>query len=521
MPNVDETNFQVTDELAVMRQRVAELEQSEISYQQRQTALEEQLTKLETELAIAAQNPQIQVVEYKDLDDRALLEVQATGVSRIYEKEYLHPNGKRVPIVLGIALLNDSKDNCVAFVLDITERKLAEKECDRLLEREMKARQQVEIANKIKNEFLGVLSHELRTPLNSLLGWSKMLRTRKFDEKTTNHALETIERNAKLQTQLIEDLLDVSHILQGKLNLNICPVSLVMVVEAALKTVQLAAQARSIQIQTIFDPTLGQVMGDPNRLQQVVWNLLSNAVKFTPTGGRVEIRLMEAANQAQIQVSDTGKGIPPDFLSYVFDYFRQADSTTTRTFGGLGLGLAIVRKVVEMHGGKVQAESPGEGSGATFTVELPLLVRSEDVRYEENESLDCEPESSLLSNTQVLVVDDEPDIRDLVTFILQDYGAEVTAVSSAQEALQALSESIPDVLISDIGMPKTDGYMLMREVRARSPQQGGHVPAIALTAYAGEMNQQQALAAGFQMHISKPVDPDVLLKAIADLIEPS
>ena len=460
-------------------------------------------------------------VEYKDLDDRALLEVQATGVSKIYEKEYLHRNGKRVPIVLGIALLNDSKDNCVAFVLDITDRKSAEKECDRLLEREKTARQQAEIANKIKNEFLGVLSHELRTPLNSVLGWSKMLRTRKFDEKTTNHALETIERNAKLQTQLIEDLLDVSHILQGKLNLNICPVSLVMVVEAALKTVQLAAQAKSIQIQTIFAPTLGQVIGDPNRLQQVVWNLLSNAVKFTPTGGRVEIRLMEAANQAQIQVSDTGKGISPDFLSYVFDYFRQADGTTTRTFGGLGLGLAIVRKVVEMHGGKVQAESPGEGSGATFTVELPLLVRSEDVRYEENESLDCEPESSLLSNTQVLVVDDEPDIRDLITFILQDYGVEVTAVSSAQEALQALSESIPDVLISDIGMPKTDGYMLMREVRARSPQQGGHVPAIALTAYAGEMNQQQALAAGFQIHISKPVDPDVLVKAIADLIEPS
>ncbi|MEH2446357.1 MAG: PAS domain S-box protein [Nostoc sp.] len=466
-------------------------------------------------------------VEYKDLDDRALLEVQTTGVSRIYEKEYLHPNGKRVPIVLRIALLNDSQDNCVAFVLDITDvsdelrlRKLAEKECDRLLEREKTARQQAEIANKIKNEFLGVLSHELRTPLNSLLGWSKMLRTRKFDEKTTNHALETIERNAKLQTQLIEDLLDVSRILQGKLNLNICPVSLVMVVEAALTTVQLAAQARSIQIQTIVDPTLRQVMGDPNRLQQVVWNLLSNAVKFTPTGGRVEIRLMEAGNQAQIQVSDTGKGISPDFLSYVFDYFRQADGTTTRTFGGLGLGLAIVRKVVEMHGGKVQAESPGEGSGATFTVELPLLVRSEHVRCEENESLDCEPESSLLSNTQILVVDDEPDIRDLITFILQDYGAEVTAVSSAQEALQALSESIPDVLISDIGMPKTDGYMLMREVRARSPKLGGRVPAIALTAYAGEMNQQQALAAGFQMHISKPVDPDVLVKAIADLIEP-
>ncbi|MHC0062139.1 PAS domain S-box protein [Nostoc sp. UIC 10890] len=460
-------------------------------------------------------------VEYQDLDDRALLEVQTTGVSRIFEKEYIHRNGKRVPIVLGIALLNDSQEHGVAFVLDITDRKSAEKECDRLLECERTARQQAEIANKIKDEFLAVLSHELRTPLNPILGWSKMLRTRKFDEKTTNHALETIERSAKLQTQLIEDLLDVSRILQGKLNLNICPVNLVMVVEAALETVKLAAEAKSIQIQTIFDANLGQVMGDPNRLQQVVWNLLSNAVKFTPTGGRVEIRLMEAGNQVQIQVSDTGKGISPDFLPYVFDYFRQADGTTTRTFGGLGLGLAIVRKVVEMHGGKVQAESSGEESGATFTVDLPLLVRNEQVWRQENQSSDCQPESSLFSDTQVLVVDDEPDIRDLVTFILQDYGVEVTAVASAQEALQALSESIPDVLISDIGMPKTDGYMLMREVRSRSPQQGGSVPAIALTAYAGEMNQQQALAAGFQMHISKPVDPDVLVKAIADLINPT
>ncbi|QLE48495.1 PAS domain S-box protein [Nostoc sp. C057] len=460
-------------------------------------------------------------IEYKYLDDRAILEVQTTGVSKIYEKEYIHRNGKRVPIVLGIALLNDSQDHGVAFVLDITDRKLAENECDRLLQCERTARQEAEIANQIKDEFLAVLSHELRTPLNPILGWSKMLRSRKFDEQTTNRALETIERNAKLQTQLIEDLLDVSRILQGKLNLNICPVNLVMVVEAALETVRLAAEAKSIQIQTIFDASLGQVMGDPNRLQQVVWNLLSNAVKFTPTGGRVGIRLMEASNQIQIQVSDTGKGINPDFLPYVFDYFRQADGTTTRTFGGLGLGLAIVRKVVEMHGGKVQAESPGEGLGATFTVELPLLVRSEQVRREENESLDSQPESSLLSDTQVLVVDDEPDIRDLVSFILQDYGVQVTAVSSAQEALKALSESIPDVLISDIGMPKTDGYMLMREVRSRSPQEGGSVPAIALTAYAGEMNQQQALAAGFQMHISKPVDPDVLVKAIVDLIEPS
>ena len=458
-------------------------------------------------------------VEYKHLDDRALLEVQTTGVSRIYEKEYIHRNGKRVPIVLGIALLNDSKDNGVAFVLDITERKSAEKECANLLQRERTARKQAEIANKIKDDFLAVLSHELRTPLNSVLGWSKLLRTRNFDEKTTNYALESIERNAKLQTQLIEDLLDVSRILQGKLNLNICPVNLVTVVEAALETVQLAAQAKSIQIQTIFDPTLGQVIGDSNRLGQVVWNLLSNAVKFTPAGGRVEIRLMEVGNQAQIQVSDTGKGICPEFLPYVFDYFRQADSTTTRTFGGLGLGLAIVRKVIEMHGGNVQAESLGEGAGTTFTVELPLLVRSEQMKCNENEPSPCEPDSPFPSDTQILVVDDEPDIRDLITFILQDYGVEVTAVSSAEEALQALSEWIPNVLISDIGMPKTDGYMLMREVRSRSPGQGGHVPAIALTAYAGEMNQEQALAAGFQMHISKPVDPDVLVKAIVDLIK--
>jgi hypothetical protein len=456
--------------------------------------------------------------EYQHLDEHALEEVSETGVSSIYEKEYVHRDGKRVPIVLGIALLNNSQQNGVAFLLDITDRKQAEQKCDRLLQRERTARKEAEIANRIKDEFLGVLSHELRTPLNPILGWSKLLRSRQFDEQTTNRALETIERNAKLQTQLIEDLLDVSRILQGKLNLNICPVSLVMVVEAALETVRLAAEAKSIQIQTIFDPALGQVMGDPNRLQQVVWNLVANAVKFTPTGGRVEIRLVEVGKQAQIIVSDTGKGISLDFLPHVFDYFRQADSTTTRTFGGLGLGLAIVRQIVEMHGGNVQAASPGEGLGASFTVKLPLLVRSEQVRDKENETLAFTPEPPPLSDTQVLVVDDEPDIRDLVTFILQDYGVEVTAVASAQEALEALSESVPDVLISDIGMPETDGYMLMQEVRQRSPKEGGQVPAIALTAYAGELNQQQALASGFQMHIPKPVDPDELVKAIADLI---
>ncbi|MBN3926183.1 hybrid sensor histidine kinase/response regulator [Nostoc sp. NMS4] len=625
MQDVDKINFELTDELAVLRQRVAELEQSEIFYQQRQTALEEQLTELKRKLPVEAENlhnkvghfnlptdeavileqlqqeiaqrQQVEVI-LKESEERLRLALDVSQMvlwdwnivsnqviwSENYEllfglvpsifdspyetfKKCVHPeDSQSVMQAIASALaektdyndefrivrsnqsthwisakgkfIYDAQGQAVRMIgvcMDITDvyeeqlletlrdrlGKLTEKECNRLLDCERTARQQTEIANKIKDEFLAVLSHELRTPLNPILGWSKMLQTRKFDQKTTNHALETIERNAKLQTHLIEDLLDVSRILEGKLNLNICPVSLVMVVEAALKTVRLAAQAKSIQIQTVFDASLGQVMGDQNRLQQVVWNLLSNAVKFTPAGGRVEIRLMEAGNQAQIQVSDTGKGISLDFLPYVFDYFRQADGTTTRTFGGLGLGLAIVRKVVEMHGGKVQTESLGEGLGATFSVELPLLVRNEQIRGEENQSSYSEPESLLLADTQILIVDDEPDIRDLITFILQDYGVQVTAVSSAQEALQALSESIPDVLISDIGMPKTDGYMLIREVRSRSPQQGGNVPAIALTAYAGEMNQQQALAAGFQMHISKPVDPDVLMKAIADLIEAS
>jgi PAS domain S-box-containing protein len=456
--------------------------------------------------------------EYRLLDDRALAEVKANGVSQLYEKEYIHRNGKRVAVVLGIALLNDSQNRGVAFVMDINERKQIEQERDRLLSQERLARQEAEVANRIKDEFLAVLSHELRTPLNPILGWSKLLRSRKFDQATTERALETIERNAKLQTQLIEDLLDVSRILQGKLTLNVCPVSVVMVVEGAVETVRLAADVKSIQIQTVLDPNLSQVMGDPNRLQQVVWNLLSNAVKFTPSGGRVDIYLTEVNHHVQIQVSDTGKGITPDFLPYVFDYFRQADSTTTRKFGGLGLGLAIVRQVVELHGGTVAALSLGEGMGTTFKVNLPLIHKHEPMSYEDDQPLPPNHPSPMLSGTRVLVVDDEPDIRDLVSFILEDYGVEVIAVTSAQEALDKLSESLPDILISDIGMPEVDGYMLIRQLRQQPPQQGGNIPAIALTAYAGEINQQQAMEAGFQMHVSKPVDPDALIAAIASLI---
>ena len=402
----------------------------------------------------------------------------------------------------------------------------------RLYEAEQGARRDAEAANRIKDEFLAVLSHELRSPLNPILGWTKLLRSRKFDEKATDRALETIERNAKLQTQLIEDLLDVSRILRGKLALNIAPVNLVATIEAAMETVRLAAQAKAIQIETIFEPNVGQVSGDANRLQQVIWNLLSNAIKFTPQGGRVEVRLSTDCDgkdcnpnskfqYAQIQVKDTGKGISRKFLPHVFEYFRQENSSTTRQFGGLGLGLAIVRYLTELHGGSVRADSLGEGLGATFTVRLPLMVAQEEAPEETMRSMS----SVNLDGLHVLVVDDEADIRELVAFILEQSGAMVSVAASAEEALLVLEKSVPDILLSDIGMPNVDGYMLMQQVKELFARQGESVSefsqampkAIALTAYAGEYNQQQALQAGFQLHIPKPVEPEELVNAIARL----
>ncbi|MEH2249631.1 hybrid sensor histidine kinase/response regulator [Nostoc sp.] len=375
-------------------------------------------------------------------------------------------------------------------------------------------KEQLVQANQIKDEFLAVLSHELRTPLNPILGWSKLLQTKKYDQATTTRALETIERNAKLQTQLIEDLLDVSRILQGKLSLNIAPVNLESAIAAAIETVRLAAEAKSIQIQTVLEPNIGQVTGDSGRLQQVIWNLLSNAIKFTPQGGQVEISLESVGSQAQLRVRDTGKGISLNFLPYVFDYFRQADGATTRKFGGLGLGLAIVRHIVELHGGTVQAESLGEEQGATFTVMLPLIkiyLNSHESEQQPNDSPD-------LNGVKVLLVDDERDTRELIAFILEQSGAVVMQAASAVEALQAMSQFQPNLLLSDIGMPEVDGYMLMRQIRAMLPEMGGTIPAIALTAYASEVDYQQAIAAGFGQHITKPVEPAKLIRAIANLI---
>jgi PAS domain S-box-containing protein len=401
----------------------------------------------------------------------------------------------------------------ILFVENITERKQANQERENLLERERAAREAAETANRVKDEFLAVLSHELRSPLNPILGWSRLLQTRKLDAIKTTEALKVIERNAKLQSELIEDLLDISRILSGKLSLNVGSVDLTATIQAAVETIRLAAEAKSIEIQTELELDIGHVSGDASRLQQVIWNLLSNAIKFTPQGGRIEIRLQQLGAYAQIFVRDTGKGIAPDFLPYVFDSFCQADSSITRQFGGLGLGLAIVRHLIELHGGTVQADSSGEGQGATFTVKLPLLLSQSPVEQ------DGEPiEQSLeLNGIKVLVVDDDTDTREFIAFLLEQSGASVMSVASASEVLTVLPQFKPDVLLSDIGMPQIDGYMLLQQVRTLSSEMGGQTPAIALTAYAGEINYQQAIAAGFQRHIAKPVEPDMLIEAISDL----
>jgi PAS domain S-box-containing protein len=423
---------------------------------------------------------------------------------------------------LGVIQLSDKYEGDFttedeAIIVQLAQMASIAIEKTKLYKAEQQARAQAEESNCIKDEFLAVLSHELRSPLNPILGWSKLLQTRKFSAEKTATALATIERNARLQAQLIEDLLDVSRILQGKLRLNVAQVNLVSTITAAMETVRLAAEAKSIDLQFLPPTdTAIMVMGDPNRLQQVFWNLLSNAVKFTPPAGRVDVCLAIIGADIQIQVKDTGKGIAPQFLAYVFDYFRQADSATTRKFGGLGLGLAIVRQLVELHGGRVFADSAGEGQGATFTVQLPTLPTELMTPSTHGEG---KMDSNLgnLEGIKILVVDDDLDSRDFICFVLVEEGAEVISVSSASEALQALPESKPDVLLSDIGMPEMDGYMLMREVRSWSSEQGGKTPAIALTAYAGEYNQQQALSAGFQMHVTKPAEPAELVAAVARL----
>lgn len=398
---------------------------------------------------------------------------------------------------------------------DVEDKKQLEQQHQRLLQQEQAARAAAEQVNRIKDEFLAVLSHELRSPLNPILGWSRLLQTGKLDAAKTKQALETIERNAKLQSELIEDLLDVSRILRGKFSLRVGAVDLSIIIGAAIETVRLAAEAKSIQIKTMLNSNIGKVMGDSSRLQQVVWNLLSNAIKFTPQGGEVKIQLERSGSFAQITISDTGKGISPEFLPYVFEYFRQENATTTRKFGGLGLGLAIVHHLVELHGGTVQADSLGEDKGATFTVNLPIAPNPTQT----NQGMQQPQQSYDLSGIKILIVDDDADSCEFLAFLLEQAGAKVKTTNSALAALTTLPQYHPDLLLSDIGMPEMDGYQLMQQVRALAPDQGGKVRAIALTAYAGEIDYQQAMAVGFQQHIAKPVDAETLLREIASLIK--
>ncbi|MEG5041481.1 MULTISPECIES: ATP-binding protein [unclassified Microcoleus] len=396
---------------------------------------------------------------------------------------------------------------------------------DELLMREQIIRAEAEAANRAKDEFLSILSHELRTPLNAILGWSTMLRQKNLSEDKVARALETIERNAKSQAQLIEDILDVSRIITGKLRLRVRPVNLVPVIESAIESVQLAAEAKSIRLQSVLDSEAGPLLGDADRLQQVVWNLLSNAVKFTPKDGRVQILLQRVNSHVEITVSDTGAGISSDFLPFVFDRFTQHDSTTTRSYGGLGLGLAIVRQLVELHGGTVTVVSPGIGQGTTFTVKLPVMIIHLPPSAPEplNSLVEAKGRfqtSPTLEGLQILVVEDEADALELLSTILGKYGADVMAVASVKEALtiiETATDRSPDVLVSDIGMPDEDGYSLIRKLRQLEAQRGGRLPAIALTAYARNDDRQQSLLAGFQMHLTKPVDAAELVAVVASL----
>lgn len=432
-------------------------------------------------------------------------------------------DGTVIPIRVNISPLRDAAGQIVGYIgiaVDITESKRNEEDRARLLEREKVAREEAEAASRAKDQFLAVVSHELRTPLNAMLGWIYLLRTGRLDPATHVRALETIERNTRLQAQLIEDLLDVSRIIAGKLRLNVRPADISSVIVAAIESLRLAAEAKGIEYRFIPDPSVGIVRCDPDRMQQVIWNLLSNAIKFTPRGGEVEIRLERRNEYAVIVVRDTGQGISPEFLPYVFDRFRQADSTATRVHGGIGLGLSIVRHLVELHGGTVKAESAGPGQGSCFTVQLPLTLgrqkMAEVFRTEDLSSLTSLRLASL-DGLRVLIVEDDSDSRELLTTLLGRCCVDVRAVASCAEALRVIQDQKPDVLVSDIAMPGEDGYTLIRKLRQLDAEHGGCTPAIALTAFARDEDRDRALAAGFQAHLTKPVEPAELTAVVASL----
>lgn len=435
---------------------------------------------------------------------------------------WIHVNGSA-------ACEDEGRARIIGVTVDVTTRKTDEQQRTMLLESERAARTEMERAGRLKDEFLATLGHELRTPLNAILGYAQLLRMPGAQPTDVAEGLDAIERNARVQAQIVEDLLDMSRITSGKIRLDVQPIDLAGVVEAALETVKPAASAKNIRLLSVIDPRSGPVAGDPNRLQQVVWNLVSNAIKFTPKGGRVQVVCRRVDSHVELAVSDSGQGIKPEFLPHIFEKFRQADGTITRGHGGLGLGLSIARHLVELHGGQISATSAGDGRGATFIVTLPLspIDGQPVIGGGSVEMTGQHPRSSApvrrkfanppsLAGIKVLVVDDEPDARTLVKRLLEQCGADVITAASARDAVSALELHGPDVLLSDIGMPEQDGYELIRRIRARDDGRET-IPAAALTAFARSEDRTRALMAGYQTHVAKPVEPSELCAVVASL----
>jgi PAS domain S-box-containing protein len=436
-----------------------------------------------------------------------------------YETIRVRKDGTRIDISLTVSPIKGPNGDIIGaskIARDITEQRQARKELD-------EAYRQAEESSRLKEEFLATISHELRTPLSAILGWARMLRLGQLSKENAAKALDTIERNARAQAQLIDDLLDVSRIVTGKLRMDVRPSDPNSFIDAAVEAVRPAAEAKGVRVQKVIDTGLISIPGDPVRLQQVIWNLLSNAIKFTPRGGRVQIRSERVNSHLEIVVSDTGQGISPDFLPHVFDRFRQADQKASRQHGGMGLGLAIVRHLVELHGGNVSATSDGEGQGATFTVRLPISpIYQVDpsgarVHPAARDLLPANDTTERLDGLRILIVDDEPDTRDLLRQGLEYCGANVRLAGSAAEAVDAIVAEVPDILISDIGMPGIDGYDLIRQIRQLPADAGGKVAAIALTAYTRVEDRLQALRAGYDMHVPKPVELAELVAVAASV----
>jgi PAS domain S-box-containing protein len=433
-------------------------------------------------------------------------------------------DGRKVDVSLTVSPVKDAQGRIIGaskVARDISQRKRDELERERLTAREQAALKIAEEANRLKDDFLATVSHELRNPLNSIVGWVGLLRAGNLDEKMRARAIEAITQGAQAQDRIIKDLLDVSRIVSGRLHLDLRPLQLAEVLEGAIETIRPAAAVKQIGLQAEFDPGVGSTAGDPDRLRQIFWNLLSNAVKFTPGNGRIQVRLRRINSHLEVNVNDSGIGIEPEFLPYLFDRFRQGDSGTDRQSPGLGLGLAIVRHLVELHGGTVRAQSNGTGQGASFTVRLPILraniiVEKERIPARIDEIVPVE-DSPSLKNLKVLVVDDEADGREVASTILLQAQAEVRMAKSASEALEVMDEWRPDVLVADIGMPVVDGYALIKQIRSRSPQRGGSVAAAALTAYARTQDRLRVLSAGYQMHVPKPIQPAELVTVVASL----